>query len=100
MFVFYGVTRGLELIFILWGCIILYMETTNDKKTSARTKANNKWNSKAYDRLAVFVAKGSRDLIKARAAERGESVNGYINGLIAADIPGYNKLSTNDYMKR
>lgn len=49
---------------------------------SARTRANNKWNAKAYDRINLTVEKGKKDLIKAHADARGESVNGFINRAI------------------
>lgn len=43
-----------------------------------RTKANNKYNSKAYDRLAIQVHKGSRGIIQTAAAKAGESTNSYV----------------------
>lgn len=49
---------------------------------TSRTKANNKYNSKAYDRLAVQVHKGSRGIIQAAAAKAGESTNAYVVGAI------------------
>jgi hypothetical protein len=49
---------------------------------TARTKANNKWNSKAYDRINLTVPKGQKDEIKAHADSMGESVNGFINRAI------------------
>lgn len=45
---------------------------------TSRTRANNKYNAKAYDRLAVQVYKGSRELIRSAAAKSGESTNAYI----------------------
>ena len=49
---------------------------------TARTRANNKWNAKAYDRINLTVEKGSKDAIKAHAESKGESVNGFINRAI------------------
>lgn len=49
---------------------------------TARTRANNKWNAKAYDRINLTVDKGRKDLIKAHAESKGESVNGFINRAI------------------
>lgn len=49
---------------------------------TARTKANNKWNAKAYDRINLTVRKGGKDAIKAHAESMGESVNGFINRAI------------------
>ena len=53
-------------------------------KTSAAVK--NRWNDKAYDRINLTVPKGEKDKIKAHAEANGESVNGYINRLIAEDM--------------
>lgn len=52
--------------------------------TSSAVK--NRWNEKAYDRIAFFVPKGKRDLIKEHAARSGESVNALINRLIDEDM--------------
>lgn len=49
---------------------------------TARTKANNKWNAKAYDRINLTVPKGQKETIKAHAESNGESVNGFINRAI------------------
>ena len=49
---------------------------------TARTKANNKWNAKAYDRINLTVEKGRKELIKEHADSKGESVNGFINRAI------------------
>lgn len=53
-------------------------------KTSATVK--NRWNAKAYDRINLTVPKGDKEVIKAYAEANGESVNGYINRLIAEDM--------------
>ena len=53
---------------------------------TARSKANRKYNEKAYDRIALVVKKGQREQIKAYAEAQGESLNGYINRLIADDM--------------
>lgn len=45
---------------------------------TARTRANNKWNAKAYDRINLTVPKGQKETIKAYAESRGESMNGFI----------------------
>lgn len=49
---------------------------------TARTRANNKWNAKAYDRINLTVSKGQKESIKAHAEKHGESVNGFINRAI------------------
>ena len=49
---------------------------------TARTRANNKWNAKAYDRINLTVPKGKKEVIQAHAETKGESVNGFINRVI------------------
>ena len=49
---------------------------------TARTKANNKYNAKAYDRIALQVKKGNKDIIKRHAESKGMSLNGFINHAI------------------
>ena len=46
------------------------------------TRAKNKYNAKAYDRIALQVKKGKRELIREYANSKGESVNGFINRAI------------------
>ena len=45
-------------------------------KTSASVK--NRYNNKAYDRIAVVVAKGRKGVIQAAAERSGLSLNAYI----------------------
>ncbi len=52
----------------------------------ASAKAKNRWNAKNYDRIGVMVAKGYKAEIAAHAAIRGESVNGFINRAIKAQM--------------
>lgn len=54
--------------------------------TQATNKAVQKYNKKAYDDLRIRVKKGQADQIKAYAESHGESLNGYINRLIAQDM--------------
>lgn len=51
-----------------------------------QTTASNKYNAKAYDRIALQVKKGRRDIIRAHAESKGMSLNGYINKLIEEDM--------------
>ncbi|MDE5917694.1 MAG: antitoxin [Oscillospiraceae bacterium] len=50
------------------------------------TIAKNKYNAKAYDRIALQVKKGQRDIIRTYAESKGMSLNGYINMLIENDM--------------
>lgn len=54
--------------------------------TKAQTKASNKYNAKAYDRIALQVKKGQREIIRKHAQSKGMSLNGYINKLIEEDM--------------
>lgn len=50
--------------------------------SKAQQKAVNKYMAANYDRVNVTMPKGKRDIIKAHAESRGESVNGFINRAI------------------
>lgn len=52
----------------------------------AQTRASNKYNAKAYDRIALQVRKGQKEQIANYAESKGLSLNGYINKLIADDM--------------
>ena len=53
-----------------------------ETKGTPQTRAKNKYNAKAYDRIALQVKKGNKDIIKAHAENRGESINGFVNRAI------------------
>lgn len=57
-----------------------------EPKGNASTRAKNKYNAKAYDRIALQVKKGKREEIRAHATSQGESLNGFINRAIAEAI--------------
>ena len=50
--------------------------------TEVQKKANAKYIAKAYDRIELKVKKGRKDLIKAHAESKGESINGFVNRAI------------------
>ena len=50
--------------------------------TAARHKANEKYNTKAYDELKVRVVKGKKAKLQQHAAAQGESVNAFIGRAI------------------
>ena len=61
-------------------------------KTS--TTAKDKYNAKAYDDIRLRVPKGQKEAIQAFAEQNGESLNGFINRLIAEAMgvpPGVDK---------
>ncbi|EHQ92111.1 hypothetical protein [Desulfosporosinus youngiae] len=49
---------------------------------TARTKANRKYNEKAYDRIPLTVKKGEKEVIQAFAEKKGLSVNAFVNAAI------------------
>lgn len=53
---------------------------------TARTKANDKYNKKAYDRFLVTVPKGQKAQIQLHAECMGESLNGFVNRAIERQI--------------
>lgn len=59
-----------------------------DEKKKPRTSAavKNRYNDKAYDRIALVVPKGEKDRIKAAAEKNGESVNSLINRVLFAEV--------------
>lgn len=56
------------------------------KNSKARIEANNRYNSKAYDRINIAVPKGDKDKIKSHAEKNGESLNGFVNRAIDETI--------------
>ena len=50
--------------------------------TKAQQKAVNKYRKNNYDLAQITMPKGKKDLIKAHAESRGESVNAFINRAI------------------
>lgn len=50
--------------------------------TDAQNKATQRYQAKAYDRLPIRVKKGEAEIIKAHAAERGESLNAFVTRAI------------------
>ena len=64
---------------------------TMPRKLSDAAKAhaidyNNAYNAKKYDRVTIMPPAGTRAIIKAHAAARGESVNAFINRAIAEQL--------------
>lgn len=53
-------------------------------KTSTASK--QRYNEKAYDRIALTVKKGEKDRLKAHAEQQGETLNGFINRAINETI--------------
>lgn len=54
--------------------------------SKAQIKATNKYNAANYDNLRIVIPKGRKQAVEAHAKKQGESVNGYVNGLIRDDM--------------
>lgn len=50
--------------------------------SESQRKAVAKYNAKSYDEIKVRVSKGNKDIIKAHAVSKGESLNGFVNRAI------------------
>ncbi|MBQ7504499.1 MAG: hypothetical protein IJT79_04205 [Ruminococcus sp.] len=57
-----------------------------EKKSNSQTRAKNKYNAKNYDSLRIVVKKGRKEVIKAHAESKGESINGFVNRAIDETI--------------
>ena len=53
---------------------------------NARTVANNKYNQSVYERLAINVYKGNREIVKEYAESIGETTNTLVNKLTGASL--------------
>lgn len=51
--------------------------------SKAQQRAVSKYMKENYDEIKVRVEKGQKDIIKAHAEARGESVNGFVNRAIS-----------------
>ena len=54
--------------------------------SKAQIKATNKYNAANYDSLRIVIPKGQKQAVEAHAQGKWQSVNGYVNGLIRADM--------------
>ena len=56
------------------------------KASRAKIAANNRYTTKAYDRLNIVIPKGQKEAVEAHASSKGQSVNGLVNELLRADM--------------
>ena len=54
--------------------------------SKAKQKSNRKWNENNLDRLYVFVPKGQKEVIRAMAESKGESLNAYVSKAIQRQL--------------
>ena len=62
--------------------------------SEARRKANERYNAKAYDEIKVRVPQGHKAELQAQAEQRNESLNGFINRAIDAQLERDNRTAT------
>lgn len=65
-------------------------------KTKTNAQVKNDYAKKAYDDIRLQVKKGRKDVIRAHAQARGESVNGFINRAIAETMERDERQSPSD----
>ena len=56
------------------------------EKAFNATKYKNEFSSKNYDAVRLMVQKGEKEFLKSHAAERGESLNAWINRAIKRQL--------------
>lgn len=57
-----------------------------EEKKNKATQYKNSYNAANYDSLRIVIPKGQKQAVEAHASSNGQSVNGYVNGLIRADM--------------
>ena len=55
-------------------------------KTKTSSAVKQRYNEKAYDRLAVTIPTGKMGMVEEYAATHEESINGLINRLLRAEL--------------
>ena len=65
-------------------------------KTKTSTAVKQRYNEKAYDRLAITIPKGRKETIDEYAKQEGTSINGLVNRLLR-EVVG---MTEEDWKKR
>lgn len=55
-------------------------------KTKTSSAVKQKYNQKAYDRLAITIPKGRKETVEEYTEQKGVSVNGLVNRLLRETI--------------
>ena len=63
------------------------------KYTEAQKQSARKWDAANLDRMSIAVPKGQKDVIKAHAEARGESVNAFVGRAIEETMQRDNAAS-------
>ncbi len=64
-------------------------------KTKTTAQIKNDYAKKAYDDVRLQVKKGKKEIIKAHAEARGESLNGFVNRAIDETMERDDETSAN-----
>ena len=64
----------------------------SEPKGTKATAYKNQWQKENVDRVNLVMAKGRKEIIKAHADSKGESVNGFINRAITEAMERDNAL--------
>lgn len=62
-----------------------------EKTKGKYTDYKNKYNAENYDSLRIVVPKGKKDVLKAHARSKGESLNSFVNRAIDETVERDNK---------
>lgn len=65
--------------------------------SEARRKANERYNTQAYDEIKVRVSKGRKAELQAHAEQQNESLNGFINRAIDTQVEQDNRTGNGDH---
>lgn len=68
------------------------------KYSQAQNKATQKYIKNNYDDIRVRTDKGEKEKIKAHAATKGESLNGFINRAISETMERDNNKSSRSFV--
>ena len=55
-------------------------------KTKTSSAVKQRYNEKAYDRLAITIPKGQKEVVEAHAQSKGLSINGLVNTLLRGEL--------------
>ena len=55
-------------------------------KTKTSSAVKQRYNEKAYDRLAITIPKGQKAVVEEHAKSKNLSVNGLVNALLRAEL--------------
>lgn len=66
----------------------------SEKYSVEHVRSNMDRQARKYDRLAITVYKGEKEIVRAYAAKNGETINGLVNRLLAREIPDFEPMDT------